>query len=579
MFCSKHSEGDNRLVVFNVPIELFTARLTNPKHKTPIETIFVVDVSGSMDYFIDKRNQKIALVKNGIEQFINYVAPFSEFKNIYVTIITFNTSATTIVKSTKLTVSDNKELINRMRSLEPTGETDIYAALKHTNTHINEVNAMGIDNVSVFFLTDGYHSDKTTRSEMIETFALSAHRKLYHGMGLGNVTMYDSELLTSLFQSRISCAPTGEDVNTGIIDVAFSEFTSMYKNVVFTPNDALLQRYTISTTLDNRDGCFTLGSFDVSKRVPFFLTKKAEETGVFASLDDAGFTMTCDSDGVPMTLFLSVADNASIVPLEGEFTQRYFKSVADYKQLLSVGETITPTEMNIQMRTLLTVLTLPPVPEAHPIADYNSDLVKQIELFTQNAQLETMNTVEFSSLCRLGLAQADRQISGMALRSVTHKLSRGVSETVYSILPECPDASLNTLASPATPVHPITSTTFVPDFPPRPPTYGSLKRVTALGDPLELEEYVLHHSLLPTVVVPPPVPADVVPDFPLHPPTYGSLNRETAMGAPLELEEYVLHRSSLPTAVVPPPVPADDVPAQVLPTTPDRPNDTACSIC
>ncbi len=439
MYCSNNSEGDNRLVVFSIPIEYFTSRLTDPKHRTPIETIFVVDTSGSMRNPVGN-TQKISLVKDGMAQFIKHVAPFSEYRDIFVTIIGFNTSARTIVTSQKLTIDKNDDLLLKVYALDACGGTNIQSALSHTNSHIDNVKSKGIENVSVFFLTDGYHNDQTNKSSMISEFSMSPHRSLYYGMGLGTVDMYDAELLMSLFKTQVSGSPTSNDILTGIIDVSFSGFIDMYKNTIFTPNEALLKSYTVSTTLENGDMGYMIKSFNVSKRVPFFLMKKSEseemeseETKMGSEetklSDEAGFDVTYEFDDALSFIHFPLLTSDS-VPLEGKFVQRYFESVNKYKTLLVQGELITPIEMNIRMKTLLTVLSSPPVPEDHPISDYHNDLVMQIKSFTQNFTARSMNSAEYSALCSLGSAQADRQISEMALRSVTEKLSRNISTTV-----------------------------------------------------------------------------------------------------------------------------------------------------
>jgi uncharacterized protein YegL len=433
MYCSNNSEGDNRLVVFSIPLEHFTSRLADPKHTTPIETIFVVDTSGSMKDPVGN-TRKISLVKDGIIQFIKYVAPFSEYRDIFVTIIGFNTSAQTIVASEKLTIIDNDNLIFKVSALDAYGGTNIQSALNHTNSHIDSVKLRGVENISVFFLTDGYHNDESTKSSMISEFSISPHRSLYYGMGLGRVDMYDAELLMSLFKTQVSGSPTSNAVLTGIIDVSFSGFIDMYKNTVFTPNEALLKSYNVSTTLENSDIGYMIKSFNVSKRIPFFLTKKLEteiESDETKLSDEARFDVTYEFDDALVSMHFPVFTSDS-APLEGKFVQRYFESVNKYKTLLNQGELITPTEMNIRMKTLLTTLTSPPVPEDHPISDYHSDLVMQIETFTQNFRARSLNSAEYSALCSLGSAQADRQISEMALRSVTERLSRNISATVTS---------------------------------------------------------------------------------------------------------------------------------------------------
>lgn len=168
------------LVGFNTPLS------PDDFQRPPLNLALAVDVSGSM------RGEPMSAVKSGLEA----LAATLEAKD-RVVLVTYSTDAQVIVESTPEGDPDRAALIDAIRSLQPGGETNIYAGLRSA-LELVDAQAEANRQNRVILLSDGVATAGITDRERIVSLGT---RFATEGIGITTIGVgseFDLELMRRL---------------------------------------------------------------------------------------------------------------------------------------------------------------------------------------------------------------------------------------------------------------------------------------------------------------------------------------------------------------------------------------------
>ena len=117
--------------------------------------IFMIDTSGSMNHKCSDGQTKLFHIIYTLENMILYFIKNPEV-NIYISVYSFNDVVEPIFEKILINTTNQKYLLKKVKSLKPTGQTNIELALKITEAKINLFLEKEPDiEISNIFMTDG----------------------------------------------------------------------------------------------------------------------------------------------------------------------------------------------------------------------------------------------------------------------------------------------------------------------------------------------------------------------------------------------------------------------------------------
>ncbi len=190
------------------------------------DMVFVIDKSGSMeDTFSFKKEKKSKIVLSALNHSVNYLKILSRNNHkIRLSVISFDENPNLLLD--KIFVDDTPDFnfsFDTVKvNLKSQGGTDIYKALQFTTNHVETIlqTNNNIDNVNIFIMTDGYNNNKNDNAPMVDFFKSIPYRNRFVGMGIGNATDYDVELLDRLF-IKLKGSPSAIELSDNISSDTF----------------------------------------------------------------------------------------------------------------------------------------------------------------------------------------------------------------------------------------------------------------------------------------------------------------------------------------------------------------------
>ena len=257
-----------------------------------IDMVFVIDKSGSMnDGFKDKpqvhspgnffgfnknHQSKSSTVVSALSQSVDYLKILSKNNHkIRLTVIGFDEECHMLLD--KVIVEDTPVFNIAFNSikykLHPDGGTDIYKTLKFTKNHVDELlETNTIENVNIFVMTDGYNNNTKENGSMIEFFKSIPYKHRFVGMGIGNVTDYDNELLDRLFD-KLKGSPSANELSDNISSDTFGACSSVLSdfNITFSDYEGSKFYSQVDVKVNEEDKTMTFSSdrIDFSQKLIF----------------------------------------------------------------------------------------------------------------------------------------------------------------------------------------------------------------------------------------------------------------------------------------------------------------------
>jgi uncharacterized protein YegL len=370
-------EGDTLVRYIKINPDYFRTLVESTISKEPIHLVFTVDVSGSMSLFAkDSLKTKIDTVVDGIKECLQNIVVFSEFRNIYISIITFDHNAVVIVDNMLLTNASIADLlvIVTKKVVINNGSTAIEKALQVTEHQITKV---GLSDTFVFFLTDGQNSNKEIIPTMVSNFSTSLNRTKYFGVGIGQSSDYDVELLNSLFV-EMGGYPTAVDIQSAIIGKMFQQFTNIFNNVIIKPTLETIVNFDISTTLVKiPDHSYNLSKFELGQIV-FFAFRRKTTSNVKPHIQ-MQFMLNGTSSIVN---FCSDIDSSMTYAVP--YTMNYINALDDYDTLMKDFISATHVDKLSKIKKFVDHIIINIPPESSQVRKYYDVLLADVNTLKTN---------------------------------------------------------------------------------------------------------------------------------------------------------------------------------------------------
>ncbi len=278
--------GENNISIIGTIPETYTDSFikNTVQDDKIIDLVFVIDTSGSMDsglgnsFLKGNKYSKSKLVQNAVNKSIEYMKVLSDNKHqIRLSIISFKEYSETIID--KLMVTNNStfnEYVSILTTkLSPTGGTDIYKALQHTDTLVQSIlTTNSKDNINIIVMTDGHNNKSDENTSLVDFFKSLDYKDRFIGMGIGNVNDYDAVLLNNLFDN-LKCSASGEELNDNIIAEAFGACSTVFTDfqIVFTNVDKNNFFSPIKLEFENNNAILNIKNIDFSQTLIFNINK------------------------------------------------------------------------------------------------------------------------------------------------------------------------------------------------------------------------------------------------------------------------------------------------------------------
>ncbi len=284
--------SDNNLsIIGTIPKEYSDGFIKNTNSNSQdkiIDLVFVIDTSGSMDcglgyskFSLDKPSDfvsKAELVIQSLMKCIDYIKILSSNNHkIRLSIISFKETSEIIID--KLLVSDadfNNKIIDLSIKLKPNGGTNIFTAMKDTDTHVQTILQTNTqENINIIVMTDGYNNKTDENKYIVEFFKSVSYKDRVIGMGIGNVKDYDAELLNSLFDN-LKCSPSSQELIDNIIGEAFGACSTIFTDfqIVFNNVDESNFYSPLKVKFENNNAILDIKTIDFSQKLIFNINIK-----------------------------------------------------------------------------------------------------------------------------------------------------------------------------------------------------------------------------------------------------------------------------------------------------------------
>lgn len=287
--------------------------------KAPVDSMLVMDVSGSMNDRILKSSRKLQLAKDAANRFVSIVSSDARNK---VGLVSYNYKATL---QSPLT-NNFPSLTSRVNSLSAAGATCIQCGINKAKQEFVTDGRAGYKKV-VILLTDGRanqieggpnRNGNTTKAEVAALTAAkddyAANKTVYYTIGLGkDVNSSFLKQIATLTGGRYYYSPTGSDLN------------DIYQQISAVITQGSITGYVYNDL--NNDGHFTDGEPHLAgRRVQLISgstivqTATTDESGAYSvsgicggtytlkQILESGWTQTQPAGGLPYTITISNAN-------------------------------------------------------------------------------------------------------------------------------------------------------------------------------------------------------------------------------------------------------------------------------
>lgn len=397
-----------------------------------IDIILTVDRSGSMGTSLSyKAQNKMNIVVNAIKSCIQYLQTLiNKGKNIRLSLIAFDEESELIVDAC---TNPSDEISKIETALLPSSATDIGKAIDMTNEHIKKLALTNnITNIHAIILTDGYHNSKTiTSSEIENKFKLCEFIDCYSGIGIGQITDYDSTFLMNMF-TKFSGAPTNNELYDTIIGNVFNATSIIYSDFqieITNINNSIICSPIISP-MPFKDGIYKSDSVDFSQK--FYFTIKNIDTNSYPKVKISYFNKITELNEVlEYDMKLKTIMDDKIYKLCG-FMDRFTK----------ITEITTPTEAINETKSLLNEFTQmknviisvdnsdneQKMNSIQKLINANIEIVENhlSELTKYEPESDSANFLNYSAMNK---RQINNTVSGGRILSVSRGYSDNLSQT------------------------------------------------------------------------------------------------------------------------------------------------------
>jgi hypothetical protein len=256
------------------------------------DMVFVIDKSGSMeDRFIsDKQSfsfstssqSKSQVVLSALGHSVDYLKILSKNNHkIRLSVISFDENVNLLLD--KIMVEDTPVFDIAFNSIKqylyPNGGTNIFKALQFTKSHVDTILQTNSDanNVNIFVMTDGYNNKKEDNVTMVEFFKSVPYRNRFIGMGIGNATDYDAELLDRLF-TKLKGSPSAVELSDNISSDTFGACSTVLTNFKIVFEDFGNSNFYTPVNFEKKDDKISifLDRVDFSQKLIFSFDNKDE---------------------------------------------------------------------------------------------------------------------------------------------------------------------------------------------------------------------------------------------------------------------------------------------------------------
>jgi len=200
-----------------------------------LHIIFAQDQSGSMSQFVSGAyKSRLEICKAALRDSVKFLSSLGdEGKTVYVSIILFSFSSTTVVNAVKINSSTLNKVLEKINEIQATDTTDIGSAIQEIKKQIHKTESLNIDRTIKILLSDGYVTSG------ISSLDLQNNCSEYFDstIGIGKETEYDKELLLKLTQEtdERSCIRESE-LNSHIVDSVFGKLSILGTQLVINGN-------------------------------------------------------------------------------------------------------------------------------------------------------------------------------------------------------------------------------------------------------------------------------------------------------------------------------------------------------
>jgi len=184
--CLEICDHTNRFGILE--ISLFKTKQTT----LPIYLKLDIDTSASMYDYVSESNTKLSIVKKTIENMLYFIAEQSNLV-IFIHISTFDTFYKTIIPTTRVTLNNHKEIIEKINNIEPDGATNIEKTFLESSNIIEDYKTENPTHKLVYILlTDGNPTAGNTSKSYLKRIQPNALNKC-----IGYGSDHNASLLSS----------------------------------------------------------------------------------------------------------------------------------------------------------------------------------------------------------------------------------------------------------------------------------------------------------------------------------------------------------------------------------------------
>jgi len=219
-----YSKPNNKIGMFMAPNLKFNSHIIKDNN---FHIIFAVDNSGSMSAPIHKFHTRLSICKSAIKETLRFLASIGDegIKNVYVSIITFCSSATTIVEYQKINSESLGMIIEKVNNVHSEDTTNIGAAIENIEQIVSKYHS---DKNIKILLSDGHITQGMDSKTIRQNFS----KYFQSTIGIGKETDYDKQLLKEMSceDEERSCLKSGQ-MKDHIVDSVFGNVSNMGNNL------------------------------------------------------------------------------------------------------------------------------------------------------------------------------------------------------------------------------------------------------------------------------------------------------------------------------------------------------------
>lgn len=426
---SKYNEKNTYCITLEPNSALFDEIISRNEYLSePIHLTFVVDISSSMREFLvfdDTRISKIDIVKKSIIDALTVISPFSKYRKIFITLLTFNTATSVVFQDIELNSMSINNVIKSVELITALGGTFMHNAFDKLSETLNT--CVGIDKKFIFFMTDGYNNDgEKYNDKMVLDVTTSNNYKTnkYIGIGLGSITDYDSELMKSLFKDKLYCCPNAQTITETIIGLTFTNFIQVFQDINVSFPDSVTADYEITSTINESNKTYYLSQLSMSQVLLFALSPKSDSKLSYPQIN-IEFTYNNKREHITLT------PSEKHIVLDKEYTKNYFELLNKFNSYLSKNTSKTPSKKVLDEARDIETEIKNSLPEyEYHTRDMFCALLARVSSYCSDYEI-SINHNNFDACTTLLASSAAQNMnySNMSTPTNTTKYARFISDT------------------------------------------------------------------------------------------------------------------------------------------------------